>query len=268
MSRAIALLSDFGLQDPYVGIVHAVLAGLAPSAPRIDLTHDVPPQGVAAGSFALAASTRYLPEGTVVWAVVDPGVGTERSVVAVRASVSGAMGARRVTFVAPDNGLLTEALAGARIEAVVRVAPAAVALPGAGSTFHGRDVFAPAVAWLARGDPLERLGEAMPVVALTRIAPPEPRQVGTGWRGSVRWIDRFGDLITNLPADVARERPWRVHIATSAIDGVSTTFASVAEGDGVAYVGSWGTLEIAVRGGHAARRWGAGIGDIVRLEPG
>ena len=268
MPHPIALLSDFGLQDPYVGIVHAVLADLAPSAPRIDLTHAVPPQDVAAGGFALAASARYLPDGTVVWAVVDPGVGTERAVVAVRAVVAGPSGERSVTFVAPDNGLLTEALAHAHITTAMRVDPAAIALPGSSATFHGRDVFAPAAARLGRGDLLEELGEPMAVEALTRIAPPVPGAVGAGWRGSVRWIDRFGDLITDLPAAVARRRPWRVHIGDAVIAGVSSTFASVAEDDGVAYVGSWGTLEIAVRGGRAAARWGVGIGDPVRLEPG
>jgi S-adenosylmethionine hydrolase len=143
-----ALLTDFGLQDTYVGVVHAVILGICPVARVVDLTHAVPPQDVLTGALALDDAAPYLPEGAVVVAVVDPGVGSERAALAARAGGK--------YWVGPDNGLLSWQLA--PDAEVVRLAEQRYRLPEVSSTFHGRDVFAPAAAHLLRGVPLDELG--------------------------------------------------------------------------------------------------------------
>lgn len=270
-ARPIALLSDFGTNDPYVGMVHAVLADLAPGAPRIDLLHAIPPQDVVAGSFVLAGTVPFLPNDAVVWAVVDPGVGTERAAVVVDAVLPAPAGPRRRTFVAPDNGLLTETLEAGDVVGAVRIDESRIAagrpLPRS-ATFHGRDVFAPAAARIARGDDPAELGVALDPDRLARLNLPVPQRAGGGWRGTVRWVDRFGDLVTDLPSSTVAPGSWRVRAGGLEIDRISSTFADVAEGADLAYVGSWGTLEIAVRGGSAAGRWDLAPGDVVELLPG
>lgn len=264
--RPIALLSDFGTSDPYVGQVKAVIARMAPGSPCIDLTHDIPPQDVAAGSFALSAVLPYLPGDPVVWAVVDPGVGTQRAAIAVEARARGTGG--RLRFVAPDNGLLTEALERLDVATVARLDDPAFHLPDVGATFHGRDLFAPVAAHLARGEEVRRLGTPFDGDSLVRLEITRAARTGNGWRGRVRWVDRFGNLITDLPARAAAERRWWLRAGDASVVGPASTFGSVDSGEGVAYVGSWGTVELAVRDGSAAARWNLGIGDAVELAYG
>lgn len=264
MPHPIALLSDFGIRDPYAGIAKAVMSSIAPGAPLIDITHDVPPQNVTAASFVLAAALPYLADGTVVWAVVDPGVGTNRAAVAV----TGTMDGRHLTLIVPDNGLLTESLDLLEQKASVRLDDPAFYLAQTSATFHGRDVFAPAAAHAARGTLVSTMGTASDPASLVRLPLPAVTKDAHGWQGAVRWIDRFGDLITNIPGDTARAGSWRVRAGRATVHGVSHTFGSVPPGEAVAYVGSWGTLEIAIRGGDAATRFELAIGDEVRLQPG
>ncbi|MGH7397764.1 MAG: SAM hydrolase/SAM-dependent halogenase family protein, partial [Candidatus Rokuibacteriota bacterium] len=149
MPRVITLTTDFGLRDPFVGIMKGVLLSICPSARLVDLTHEVPPHDILAGGLALEAATPFFPPGTVHLAVVDPGVGSARRAIAVRAG--------GYHLVGPDNGLFTFALEGAGWTAVSVTAPE-YRLAEVGRTFHGRDIFAPAAAYLAAGVPLERLG--------------------------------------------------------------------------------------------------------------
>ncbi|MPZ88516.1 MAG: hypothetical protein GEU81_10665 [Nitriliruptorales bacterium] len=267
----IVFLTDFGLRDPYVGICHAVIAGIAPHVRVIDLSHGVPPQDVRAGALMLLDSLPYLPPG-VVLAVVDPGVGTRRRSVAVSAGP----GPRPRWFVGPDNGVL---------------APAIEAAGGAGAawhiehppqvggqrsdTFHGRDLFAPAAALLAAGGDPAALGRPLPVQTLTRISFPSP-EVGAGdLMAEVLMVDRFGTLALSARArdlDGAglrigdplhvraggRERPAR------AVFG--RTFADAAPGEVVVLLDSAGRVAVAVNGDSAAQRLGVGPGDSVRLS--
>jgi hypothetical protein len=243
----ITLLTDFGTADGYVAEVKGVLLSAAPGVQVVDLSHDIAPHAIDAGRLAVARYWRRFPAGTVHLVVVDPGVGSAREAIAV--SSDGRF------LVGPDNGVLSPALLlpGAR---VVVLPVAADAAP----TFHGRDVFAPAAAALARGTNLESLGapHADPVIRRT----PEAQREPDGWlRGEVIVIDRFGNAVTNLLGVHGGE----VHVSDRAIP-LRRTYADVATGEAVALVGSSGLIEIAVRDGNAAASLGLGRGTTVRVR--
>lgn len=243
----ITLLTDFGTSDSYVAEVRAVLLCGAPGAVLADVSHEVPPGSIRTAAYLLGRTWRAFPGGSVHLVVVDPGVGTGRA--ALAAEREGHF------FVGPDNGSLTPALEGAR---VVQLAAGANAAP----TFHGRDVFAPAAAALASGTPLERLGTA-PAGPPFLLPVPERRYDGKTLLGTVLHVDRFGNLVTDLTPDLLNPRTtFRVEDADAG--PLRRTFAEVQNGGLVAYLGSGGTVEVAVRGGSAARRLGVGVGGTVR----
>jgi S-adenosylmethionine hydrolase len=243
----ITLLTDFGLSDSYVAEVKGVLLSRAPppGVMLVDVTHQVPPGDVRAGQFILARVWHRFPAGTVHLVVVDPGVGTARR--ALAAAAGGHL------FVAPDNGVLS-----------FLVDPRFVSLPipsDAAPTFHGRDVFAPAAAALASGTRLERLGS--PITDATHAPLPTPHHDGTALMGEVVYVDRFGTLISNIPGP-AVEPGVRIRVAGTDVGALRRTFGDVERGTLVAFVGSGGTVEVAVRDGSAARLLGVGVGAEVR----
>jgi S-adenosylmethionine hydrolase len=247
MSRLVTLLTDYGTADGYAGEVKGKLLSLAPEAAVVDIAHDVPPGDIAAGCYVLGRVWRSFPRGTVHLAVVDPGVGTERRALAAEAGGH--------CFVAPDNGLLSDVFAAAGARVVTLPAPA-----GTSRTFHGRDVFAPAAARLVRGAALAELGSEIsdPV----RLAPHRLATEGADLVGEVVHVDRFGTLVTNLPAE-------QVSPAASVRVGgydlsLRRTFADVPPGHPVAFIGSGGTVEVAVRDGVAAAVLGVSRGAEVR----
>jgi hypothetical protein len=246
----ITLLTDFGLADSYVAEVKGVLLSRAPGATLVDVTHQVPPGDVRAGQYLLARAWHRFPAGTVHLAIVDPGVGTARRALAAEAPRGG--GGHR--FVAPDNGLLSFLPPGARFVSLPIPADAA-------PTFHGRDVFAPAAAALANGTPLERLGSL--ITDATHTPLPTPRHDGVAVVGEVLYVDRFGTLVSNIPGgDV--EPGVRIRVGGTDVGALRRTFGDVERGAVVAFVGSGGTVEIAVRDGSAARLLGVGVGAEVR----
>jgi len=247
MSRIITLLTDFGTADGYVGEVKGTLLTLAPGVLLVDVAHNLPAGDVAAGCYVLGRVWRTFPEGTVHLAVVDPGVGSARRALAAEAGGQ--------YFVAPDNGLLSDVLAAAPARVVSLTVPA-----GASRTFHGRDVFAPAAARLAGGAPLQDLGT--PLSDPVRLEPAALGTDGSDVVGEVIYVDRFGTLVTNLPREhVAPE--GRVRIAGHDLP-LKATFADVPQGEPVAFIGSGGTLEIAVRDGRADVVLGLSRGTEVR----
>ena len=261
----VTLLTDFGIEDTYVGQMKGVIAGIAPAALVIDLTHAVRPQQVEQGAFLLETALKAFPAGTVHLAVVDPGVGTARAALAVRA------GDR--LFVGPDNGLLSCALSEAARPAAPASVPvpadvAAVALapePGrpVSATFHGRDIFAVAAARLANGASLPSLGT--PVEAMYALPPFRGRTISEGMvEGRVVHIDRFGNVVATIRAGEVGGRLRAVELGGARITNVVRTYA---EGSGlVALVGSSDYLEVAEVNGDAAARLGARIGMAVRAE--
>ena len=250
----VALLTDFGHRDCYVGVMKGVILSICPKARLVDLCHEIPPQDLASASRALIANARYFPEGTIFAAVVDPGVGTARAAVAARA------GGR--FYLAPDNGLLGHL----EVDRAVRIENKDLILQPASRTFHGRDVFAPAAAHLARGVKLDDLGPR--VGKLKTLDLPEPRRTRAGRVGEVVAVDRFGNLITNIPAALAAEGA-AVRLGRRWIGRVVPTYASVKPGAFAALVGSSGVLEIAVRNGDARSTTGAAVGApvLVTGEP-
>jgi S-adenosyl-L-methionine hydrolase (adenosine-forming) len=247
MRPIITLTTDFGTVDGYVGEMKGVLLSGAPDAEIVDITHDIPPQDVERARLTLARVWRRFPPGTIHVVVVDPGVGSSRDAIAVSSD--------GYYLVGPDNGVLSPAL----LAASARVVSLAVS-QHASPTFHGRDVFAPAAAALARGESLDALGlQAMnPVVRRT----PEPTRRGDGAiEGEVIFVDRFGNAVTNLVG----VRGGTIEVGTLTID-LRRTYAEVEAGRLLALVGSTGLIEIAVRDGDAARLLGLSRGSVVALR--
>jgi S-adenosylmethionine hydrolase len=258
----VTLLTDFGDRDGFVGVMKGVILGICPEARLVDLSHQVEPGDVAGGALLLRAAVAYFPPGTIHLAVVDPGVGSERRPIALAA------GGHR--FVGPDNGLLWPAaahLAGNDAAPMARLLTnAAYRLPWVSATFHGRDLFAPAAAHLARGVEWESLGPA--VTDPVRWEPPSVSRHAAGVAGEVLWIDRYGNAVTNLtPADADTVGPaWVAEIAGARL-APGTHYAGAPPGEPLVLLGSMGTYEIAVNRGSAAERLGLRRGDPVRLLP-
>jgi S-adenosylmethionine hydrolase len=235
----LVLLTDFGHRDAYVGVMKGVIATVAPRLPVIDLCHEIAPQDVDHAADVLADSWAWFPENSMFVAVVDPGVGTERRAIVAR--IAGRW------FVGPDNGLCSRI---APEDTEVRALPDAWGSPKRSSTFHGRDLFAPAGARLAAGQ--VRFDDAVPLADFVRL-PPVPD-------GTVRTVDHFGNAITNLPARDHGFVRWRAHRVP-----VVRTYGDGVPGALVALTGSNGALELAVPGGSAAAL-GVAIGDAVEWQ--
>ncbi len=252
-SALITLLTDFGTSDSYVAEVKGVLSSAAPGIPLVDLTHAVAPGDVRAAAYLLGRAWHRFPPGTVHLAVVDPGVGTTRVAIALTAGGH--------AFVGPDNGLFSFVLGDPGASIVSLPTPSE-----ASATFHGRDLFAPAAAALATGAALTSLGAPL-TAPPTRLVYAEPHYEGKSVVGEVLYVDRFGTLVTNLTPELVP------HYATVEVEGLEVgplrrTFGDVSTGGLLAYVGSGGQVEIAVRDGSAARRLGMGVGGRVRARLG
>jgi S-adenosylmethionine hydrolase len=258
----ITFLSDFGFEDWFVGVVHGVLHERAPDAHIVDLAHSVPPGDVVRGAFMLEAAAGDFAPRTVHLAVVDPGVGTARRALAV--------GARGQHFVGPDNGLLEWALSApdARVHSITETRHFREPVS---RTFHGRDVFAPVAAALARGEKLEAMGPR--VLDPVRLASGDPARRGGALIGHVVFVDRFGNALTNLTAeslgaawsDATDDADFEVSVVGRTITGLSRSYGDAPVGTVVAIVGSSGRLEIAQVGGAATERLGLGVGDAVTV---
>ncbi len=252
----ITLTTDFGLRDPFVGIMKGVILNLVSHAQMVDLAHDLPPGDIQCGAFCLAAATRFFPHGTIHVAVVDPGVGSSRRTLAVQTS--------RAWYVAPDNGILTLVFRCDPPDIIVQLENPRFWLADVSRTFHGRDIFAPVAAHLALGVPLTEFGP--PVQDPVQLPIPEPREVAGEWEGVVVYVDRFGNCVTNLPAALVVGRSAvTVRVGRQRLNRLSQTYADVASGMPLALVGSMGFVEIAVRDGSAAERFGIGVGTRVSL---
>ncbi len=258
-SGVITLLSDFGLQDPYVGVMKGVILQINPQARLVDLTHRIEAGDIAQGAACLAESHRYFPAGSIHLAVVDPGVGTERRPLAVLAAGH--------AFVGPDNGLFSPIIDQDPSTRVVHLSERRFFRPQVSPTFHGRDIFAPVAAHLSLGvDPSELGPWVTDAVTLTL---PEARSADGILVGRVSRVDRFGNLISNI-----RESALSRHLAGAEaeiraaglrIRGLHRTYGEVAPGEVLALVGSSGTLEIAVREGSAAKRLESQAGRLTGL---
>jgi len=274
----IALLTDFGLEDAYVGVMKGVVLSICPAAQLVDFSHAVAPQDVRGAAYLLFTAARYFPPETIFLVVVDPGVGTARAPIAVEAEHG--------RYVAPDNGVLSYALTQVGLRRAVRLENPAYALPDISRTFHGRDIFSPAAAHLACGAPLDRLGP--PLLDLVRLPAPRLEVQASAIRGEALHVDHFGNVITSIGqlvwqddrtlrltpqfgASAARDLAapaCRMTVGERTLSGIRATYGAAAPGEALLLVGSSGQLEIGVNQGSAARVFGLRPGDALTLEVG
>lgn len=261
MSQAgiITLLTDFGLADHYVGVMKGVILRLNPGVQLVDLCHQVPPQNVAAGAFLLQTSWAYFPSGTIHLAVVDPGVGTSRRLLAAQAGGH--------YFLGPDNGLLSWIFFEQPPELLVSLENPRYWLPQLSTTFHGRDILAPVAAHLSLGIPLTAFG---PTIQTWQQLPRSLPSVAENYlQGEIIYVDHFGNLVTNIAAVTLehwrRGRPVRIRIGGREVSRFGSSYQAAPPGEPLALIGSHGYLEIAVNQGQAARQLAAGQGTQVTI---
>ncbi|GAC1463309.1 MAG: SAM-dependent chlorinase/fluorinase [Chamaesiphon sp.] len=251
--KILTLLSDFGLSDVYVGVMKGAIAQINPTLTVVDLTHQIPPQNIAAGRFCLMNAYPYFPIGTVHVAVVDPGVGSTRRLVAVEFEAG--------FLVGPDNGLFSGVLSQKQALTAIELTNSQYwGTDKPSTTFHGRDIFAPVGAHLASGVPIEQLGREIDPATLVHLPIPECTQTEFGVTGCIQYVDRFGNLITNIPGNIVQEKTWFANIAGLSLPG-DKTYNDKPVGSPIALVGSHGWVEIAINGGNAQYQlqlgWGA-----------
>lgn len=256
--RTLTLLTDFGDRDTYVGIMKGAIAKIAPRLKTIDLTHQIPPQNLLAARFALANAYPYFPSRTVHVAVVDPGVGSQRRGIAIELNHG--------YLVCPDNGLCSGVLELDTAIAAVELTNTQYWLSTNPSyTFHGRDIFAPVGAHLASGVTLENLGEAIDLESIVKLDLPSLEIDRDSITGCIQYIDRFGNLITNIHKSVLKGKSWQIIVKDRAIDS-GKTYSDVDLEQAITLIGSHGWIEIAVNGGSAAAQLQLDYKDAVRVK--
>lgn len=259
----ITLLTDFGDRDWFVASMKGVILGINPEANIVDISHQITPHRIEEAAYVLESCYQYFPRGTVHVAVVDPGVGSARRPLLASSP--------RCHFLAPDNGLLTRVLRKEREVAIRQLDNPAYRLEAEGATFDGRDVFAPAAGWLTRGEPVSSFG---PIVGdPVTVAISEPTWEGNSLTGVVDYVDRFGNLISNITASHIRQfqeitgrQALAICLGTCTIDGLVASYSAANREAPAALVNSCGKLEIFVCSDSAAQRLQIGIGEMIRLR--
>jgi S-adenosyl-L-methionine hydrolase (adenosine-forming) len=255
----ITLMSDFGLQDGYVASMKGVILGIAPDALLVDISHEIPPQDIRSAAFVLSTCYACFPQGTVHLAVVDPGVGTERKAIAVRSPVG--------FFVGPDNGIFSLVLGRETRWEARSLENCSLWRKETSATFHGRDIFAPVAARLARGVPFDLLG---PLCSPAVLEWSSPIRGESEVQGEIIHIDRFGNCITNVAGDdLMVSGPlenWTVRAGGVTISSILNTYGQSRPGSVLALNGSSGYIEIAINQGNAASELGLSTGTRISLS--
>ncbi len=255
----ITLTTDFGYQDPFVGIMKGVIATINPQAQVIDISHGVPAQDIMAGALILQHAVPHFAAGTIHVAIVDPGVGGRRKPILIEH--------HGCYFIGPDNGILSLALEGASPDRIIELTNRGYQLKNVSKTFHGRDIFAPVAAHLSAGVLAAQFGK--PLETMVQLPMPETVRGENQIEGEIIYIDGFGNLFTNLRQRDLTGQPWQrmvVELAGRPLGGLVTTYAAVGAGEFACIFNSWGLLEIAVNGGNAMNQTGAKIGDRVSVR--
>jgi len=254
----IALLTDFGAGSSYVGIMKGVMLSVNPRIRLVDLTHDIPQGDIDAAAFVIYQSYSFFPRGTIHTIVVDPGVGTDRRILAVHTD--------DYYFVAPDNGVLKYIYDRHPNAQVISLTEPDFWLQNKSHTFHGRDVFAPVAAHLAMGTAIRRLGEVTTDYERGNLSKPQKKDKDI--KGRIEYIDGFGNCISNIPAAMLNlKNVQKVQFKNKNLSDVKNTYGEVKSGEPLVLVGSHNHLEIAVRNGNAAEKFGVTKGDelIVKM---
>jgi S-adenosyl-L-methionine hydrolase (adenosine-forming) len=251
----ITLTTDFGAKDGYVAQMKGVILGICPQARLVDVTHDIQPYSLIGGALVLKGVNRYFREGTIHVGVVDPGVGSARRCIALKMD--------NRFFVGPDNGLFSLIFESAPEWEAREITNPACLLPTPHPTFHGRDIFAPTAAHLCAGKPFDSVGPLIddPV----SLGLPGALHTPDGIHGEIIYIDRFGNLTSNIPAEMLTRNVRSVEAGNARIAGIHRFFGEVPEGEPVALINSFGFLEIAVNKRDAARELALGTGEPVKV---
>jgi S-adenosyl-L-methionine hydrolase (adenosine-forming) len=258
MSQIITLTTDFGLQDHYVSTMKAVILGIAPDVRLVDISHQIPPQDVMAGAWVVKNAAFYFPSETIHLVVIDPGVGTNRIPVALQ--LNGQF------FVGPDNGVFS-LIADSNEYRACQLTDRSYWRKNTSDTFHGRDIFAPVAAHLANGIPLNKLGKPVDKLVTYRWATPISDKDGIqGW---IVHIDRFGNLISNIPADLIHDLSdslrLKIYVGNTILHKLVRSFGYVEDGEPAAYIGSSGMLEVAINKGNASEMLGVQKGAQISI---
>ncbi len=257
MLTPIALITDFGFKDPFVGIMKGVILRINHDAQIVDVCNEVNPGDIKGAAFALAMAFPYFPQGTIFTVVVDPGVGNSRR--AIAAEVDGKV------VLCPDNGVLTWVLQKHPDAKIVELTSRQFFLTEVSETFHGRDIFAPVAAYLSKGATLDELGPQITDAVVFDI--PQVVAGDRSLQGEIIYVDRFGNLITNITR--AQLADWqkkagdgtvRIHVGSAEIESIQHAYSDVPKGRALAIFGSTGYLELAVNGGSALDTLAAGVG--------
>ena len=253
-------MTDFGTNDHFVGVMKGVILNINPKVRIVDITHAVSPQDVQGAAFLVDSSYRYFPDGTIHVIAVDPGVGSRRRAIICQTDTA--------YFVCPDNGVLSYVLGNDTAHRVVALGNANYWLSEVSNTFHGRDIFAPVAAHLSRGISLRKFGDG--VNNVVRLPLQIPQVTKTTIAGSVIWVDRFGNLITNLTSDMLESFGMNNGFVISAgkaeLSELNSAYAESEEGECLAIIGSSGYVEISVNQGSAARILGLKRNDVIEVH--
>ena len=256
----ITLMTDFGTNDHFVGVMKGVILNINPKVQIVDITHAVPPQDIHGAAFLINSTYRYFPDGTIHVVVVDPGVGSRRRAIICQTDTA--------YFVCPDNGVLSYILSGNTTHRVVALDNTSYRLSEVSNTFHGRDIFAPAAAHLSRGVSLSQFGDA--VNNVVRLPIQIPQVTKTAMVGSVIWVDHFGNLITNLTSDMLEsfgvENSFVIRAGKAEICRLNCSYAESKKSECLAIIGSSGYLEISVNQESAAQVLGLKCDDVIEIH--
>lgn len=262
----VTLLTDFGVEDAYVGIIKGVVLSVNPSAVIIDITHHIEPQDLIQAAYTIKSAYNYFPEGTVHVIVIDPGVGSDRTIIALKM-----MGH---IFLAPDNGVLTLLMNEGEIDSIVRIENARYFLKSVSQTFHGRDILAPVSAHISKGVDIKKLGPLLDQQNLVHLDIKKPYISDNGELvGTIVSVDHFGNCISNIDVNCLNKfekagsgRRLKTKIGENTIKGLSHSYAGVGPQSPLAIIGSFGYLEIGLNCGNAKRHFGVEKGDTITLK--
>lgn len=257
--KTVALLTDFGLADNFVGVMKGVILSINPRVNIVDISHSVEPHNIFMGAFLLKTSFRYFPKGCIFLVVVDPGVGSEREPVIIYT--------KNYFFVGPDNGVLSPAANEDTIEEIVRIENKRYFLKNVSDTFHGRDIFAPVAAYLSKGKRCSLFGRSLNSIKGLEI--PRPRIDRDVLKGKVIYIDRFGNLVTNVDKALfkkfIRNKKFKIKIKDAKINSISKSYQTAGQGLPLAIFGSSDFLEISVNSGSAEEYFDAKKGIPIEI---
>ena len=263
MAPVISIITDFGIEDTYAGVLKGVILSISPGCSIIDITHHIPPQDVRAACFALSTSYKYFPRGTIHLVIVDPGVGGKRRPLLIETE--------DYFFIGPDNGVFTAALGIQGLKSVIELTEGKYFLAEVSSTFHGRDIFAPVAAHLANGCPPSSFGTPVSDYVLLDLPQPAVLKPGEA-QGTIVHIDRFGNLVTSFSREHIKQmtdnRTFRIECAGRIITKIVPSYSFAQPGELCGVFGSSNYLEISVTNGSARDMLNAQCGDCVKITAG